>query len=63
MRFANGLALMRSPEECDGAATGAVTGVHPIRAGQSATIEMAGMAPISCRASYAPLTRSQSNPA
>ena len=43
--------------------TGAVTGVHPIRAGQSATIEMAGMAPISCRASYAPLTQSQANPA
>lgn len=43
--------------------TGAVTGVHPIRAGQSATIEMAGMASIRCQAARAPNTQTQSNPA
>lgn len=43
--------------------TGAVTGVHPIRAGQSATIEMHGVAPISGRASYATVTRSTANSA
>ncbi|MDP3459510.1 MAG: hypothetical protein Q8S09_09565 [Hyphomonas sp.] len=43
--------------------TGAVTGVHPIRARQSARIEMAGMAPIDWRAAMAPNTQSQSNPA
>ncbi len=34
--------------------TGAVTGVHVIRAGQSATIEMDGIASIDCRAATAP---------
>lgn len=43
--------------------TGAVTGVHPIRAGQSTTIEMPGIPPISGRASHAPQTRSHANPA
>lgn len=43
--------------------TGAVTGVHPIRAGQTARIEMAGMAPIEWCAALAPNTQSNSNPA
>lgn len=43
--------------------TGAVTGVHNIRAGQSATIEMAGMASIRCQAALAPSNHTQSNPA
>lgn len=43
--------------------TGAVTGVHPIRAGQSAKIEMAGLPAIECRAALAPTNQAQSNPA
>ncbi len=43
--------------------TGAVTGVHPIRAGQSATIEMFGLPPISFSIQSAPSTIEQSNPA
>jgi len=43
--------------------TGAVTGVHPFRAGQTARVEMAGMLPITCRAAPAPHTQSQSSPA
>lgn len=43
--------------------TGAVTGVHPIRIGQSATIEMDGLLPISCSAYRAPNTLIQSDPA
>ena len=43
--------------------TGAVTGVHPIRAGQSAKIEMAGLPAIECRAAMAPTSQAQSNPA
>lgn len=35
--------------------TGAVTGVHPIRPGQSATIEMAGLRPVNCRAVAVPI--------
>jgi 2-keto-4-pentenoate hydratase len=41
--------------------TGAVTGVHPIRAGQAARIEMAGLPPINCLA--APATATQTNTA
>lgn len=43
--------------------TGAVTGVHPIRAGQSARIEMAGLRTISCRANHVPSSQTQANPA
>ena len=39
--------------------TGAVTGVHPLRAGQTARIEMAGMDPITCAA--APVLAQQTN--
>jgi 2-keto-4-pentenoate hydratase len=42
--------------------TGAVTGVHPIRIGQAATIEMDGVRAISCRVLTAPNTLTQSNP-
>lgn len=41
--------------------TGAVTGVHPLRAGQTARIEMAGMDPITCTA--APAMAQQTNTA
>lgn len=43
--------------------TGAVTGVHPIRIGQSATIEMAGLPAITCNVQSAPNTIIQSDPA
>lgn len=43
--------------------TGAVTGVHPIRAGQSATICMTGARSIECRANHAPSTQVQTSPA
>ncbi|MFN7164718.1 MAG: 2-keto-4-pentenoate hydratase [Hyphomonas sp.] len=43
--------------------TGAVTGVHTIRAGQTALIEMAGLPSIEWRAAMAPTSQTQSNPA
>lgn len=43
--------------------TGAVTGVHVIRPGQSARIEMQGLAPIECSAAAAPSSLTQSNTA
>ncbi|MBK8199008.1 MAG: 2-keto-4-pentenoate hydratase [Acidobacteria bacterium] len=43
--------------------TGAVTGVHPLRPGQTASVEMAGLAPITCSAARAPSSQNQSNPA
>ncbi len=42
--------------------TGAVTGVHPIREGQTATVEMTGLPLISCRARAAPNALIQSDP-
>lgn len=43
--------------------TGAVTGVHPIRIGQSATIEMVGIPAIACTIQAAPNTINQPDPA
>ena len=43
--------------------TGAVTGVHPLRAGQTASVEMIGLPPIVCHAVPAPHTQSHTNPA